>query len=311
MARRQWTLLFVSDDQTQVRQLRVSQEVVKVATAGALILASVLVSLAAGFFVKEGHRVKADRLERENELLLSEVHTIREKLSTLHGSIEQLTKRDEHMRLVAGLSPIDREVRLAGVGGPGTGSLSSDSLWLANPEVGELAFSVARDMDAMLRRARLLSSSWSEATDSLESRHERLASTPSIRPTAGFISSAFTRSRFHPILHYARPHEGIDIAAPKGTPILAAAKGQVIFVGRRGDYGLLVEIDHGFGLVTRYAHASVVSVRRGQIVERGEKIAAVGATGLATGPHLHYEVMLNGRPVDPKRYILDWDVIPD
>jgi hypothetical protein len=311
MARRHWTLLLVSDDQTQVRQFRLSQELVKGAIAVVLIAASVLVSLAGGFFVKEDQRVKATKLERENELLLAEVHTIRDKLSTLHGSLEQLTKRDEQVRLVAGLDPIDGEVRLAGIGGPGSATLSLDALWRENPEVGELAFTVSSDLDAMLRRARILSSSWREATDSLESKHHRLQSTPSIRPTAGFISSGFTRHRFHPVLHYSRPHEGIDIAAPRGTPILASAKGRVRFVGRRGDYGLMVEIDHGYGVVTRYAHASSTTVRTGQQVERGEKIGTVGSTGLATGPHLHYEVLQHGRPVDPRRFILDWDVIPE
>jgi murein DD-endopeptidase MepM/ murein hydrolase activator NlpD len=311
MARRHWTLLLVSDDQTQVRQFRLSRELVKGAIAVVLIAASVLVSLAGGFFVKEDQRVKAGKLERENELLLAEVHTIRDKLSTLHGSLEQLTKRDEQVRLVAGLDPIDGEVRLAGIGGPGSATLSSDALWRENPEVGELAFTVSSDLDAMLRRARILSSSWREATDSLESKHDRLQSTPSIRPTYGFISSGFTRHRFHPVLHYSRPHEGIDIAAPRGTPILASAKGRVRFVGRRGDYGLMVEIDHGYGVVTRYAHASSTTVRTGQQVERGEKIGTVGSTGLATGPHLHYEVLQHGRPVDPRRFILDWDVIPE
>jgi murein DD-endopeptidase MepM/ murein hydrolase activator NlpD len=311
MARRHWTLLFVSDDQTRIRQVRVPQELVRVTIAAALVLTSTLVSLSAGFFVKEGHRVKAARLEQENVLLLSEVRTIRERVATLQGSLEHLTKRDEHIRIVAGLQPIDREVRLAGVGGPGAATLNGDSLWLVNPEVGELTFTLAHDLEAMVRRARFLVSSWREATDSLDNRHDRLAATPSILPTPGFISSSFTRQRFHPILHYARPHEGIDIAAPKGTPIVAAAKGRVSFVGWRGDYGLMVELDHGHGLVTRYAHTSGVSVRQGQIVERGEKIAAVGDTGLALGSHLHYEVLQNGKAVDPKRYVLDWDVIRD
>jgi murein DD-endopeptidase MepM/ murein hydrolase activator NlpD len=114
----------------------------------------------------------------------------------------------------------------------------------------------------------------------------------------------------HPLLHRVRPHEGIDISAPRGTPILATADGRVSFVGQRGDYGLMVEIDHGHGIVTRYAHASRTHVRRGQRVERGDKIAEVGATGLALGTHLHYEVRIHGRPVNPMTYILEGEVAP-
>jgi murein DD-endopeptidase MepM/ murein hydrolase activator NlpD len=97
-----------------------------------------------------------------------------------------------------------------------------------------------------------------------------------------------------------RPHRGVDIAAPAGTPILATAAGTVRFAGEgpRG-YGLMVDVDHGFGIVSRFAHASRLLVRAGQHVEAGHRIALVGATGLATGPHLHYEVLVHGQRVDP------------
>ncbi|MGH7462194.1 MAG: M23 family metallopeptidase, partial [Longimicrobiales bacterium] len=164
---------------------------------------------------------------------------------------------------------------------------------------------------ALLRRANLLTSSWREARDSLQHHHERLARTPSILPTDGHISSAFSRWRFHPILNYARAHRGIDISARTGTPIVAAARGRVDFAGRTGDYGLLVEIDHGFDILTRYAHTSKVFVRAGQIVERGDTIALVGSTGLAVGPHLHYEVLVSGHAVNPRQFLMGSNAIAD
>ena len=103
----------------------------------------------------------------------------------------------------------------------------------------------------------------------------------------------------HPILHYRRMHTGVDIAAPRGTPIRAAAKGMVVYAGWRGGYGKCVIIDHGSGVATLYAHMSRISVSRGQIVNRGAVIGTVGSTGLATGPHLHFEVRKFGRPVNP------------
>ena len=110
--------------------------------------------------------------------------------------------------------------------------------------------------------------------------------------------------RDHPVLHIARPHEGIDVSAPMGTPIQSPAAGRVIKTGWESGYGNVIVISHGFGLETKFAHCSKLLARTGQLVARGEVIAQVGNTGLATGPHLHYEVHVNGKPVDPLRYVL-------
>ena len=120
-------------------------------------------------------------------------------------------------------------------------------------------------------------------------------------PVVGLIVSTFTFSRRHPILHIRRPHLGIDVAAPRGTPISAPADGTVRFVGRRFAFGLVVEIDHGHGMMTRYAHMRSAAVEEGERVSRGALIGAVGSSGLTTGPHLHYEVLVDGRQVDPLR----------
>jgi murein DD-endopeptidase MepM/ murein hydrolase activator NlpD len=121
-------------------------------------------------------------------------------------------------------------------------------------------------------------------------------------PANGNISSGFG-NRVHPILGYSRFHAGIDFAASQGTPIYAADSGQVIFSGWYGGYGQTVIVDHGGGLSTLYAHASRVLVSEGQAVQQGQAIAAVGSTGLSTGPHLHFEVRQNGNPVNPAGYL--------
>ena len=123
-------------------------------------------------------------------------------------------------------------------------------------------------------------------------------------PVIGRIASRFNRARRHPLLKVVRPHLGVDVAAQRGTQITAPAAGRVSFVGRRFGFGLVVEIDHGKGVVTRYAHCGSSLVSQGTQVQRGMPIATVGATGLATGPHLHYEVLVRGRQVDPLRYRL-------
>jgi len=150
----------------------------------------------------------------------------------------------------------------------------------------------------------LMAGSFRSAADSLTAQVERLAATPSIMPTQGWLTSNFSRRRLHPLLHIFRPHEGIDIRAAIGTPIEAPAAGTVIKAGWEQGYGWTVEIDHGYGIVTRYAHTSRMLVRPGYRVQRGDIIARVGRSGLAEAPHLHYEVHQGGRAVDPLRFVL-------
>lgn len=121
-------------------------------------------------------------------------------------------------------------------------------------------------------------------------------------PSNGSFTSGFGW-RVHPILGYRRFHSGLDFGAPHGSPIRAADTGRVIFAGWYGGYGRAVIIDHGNGLTTLYAHASSLSVSEGEAVQRGQTIAAVGSTGLSTGPHLHFEVRQNGEPVNPANYL--------
>jgi murein DD-endopeptidase MepM/ murein hydrolase activator NlpD len=128
------------------------------------------------------------------------------------------------------------------------------------------------------------------------------ASTPSLRPVDGRTTSRFGYRR-SPFGRARDFHPGLDIAAAKGTPILSAADGVVTYAGYRKGYGKTVILDHGFGMTTRYGHASELLVKKGETVKRGAQIARVGSTGRSTGPHLHYEIQVNGVPVDPGDYI--------
>ena len=123
-------------------------------------------------------------------------------------------------------------------------------------------------------------------------------------PVMGRISSTFSRSRRHPILHIRRPHLGVDIAAARGTHITAPAPGRVTFVGHKFGFGLVVEIQHTAAVKTRYAHMRAATVEEGDVVQRGEQIGSVGSSGITTGPHLHYEVLVRGKQVDPLRFVL-------
>lgn len=138
----------------------------------------------------------------------------------------------------------------------------------------------------------------------LRANKDTLLSTPSIWPTQGFLTSGFGW-RKSPFSGSGKMHKGLDISNRIGTPVWAPARGTVTFVGSDGGYGICVLLDHGNNVVTRYAHLQKAVVREGQYVQRGDVIAAMGNTGRSTGPHLHYEVIVGGVPVNPMRYILN------
>ena len=306
---RRWTVLLVPHGSGASRAVEVSLSVVKALIGFGSVLGLVLLVLGGAALTRGVSITRSRSLERENRLLSEELLRMRSRLSDLQDTLHVFTQRDEEVRLLAGLAPLDSSVRQAGIGGPPGAWSERDSLAALGP-TGQQALAVRQDMDGLIRRADILSRSVSEAYDSLHSHQARFSATPSIMPTKGWLTSAFTSERVHPILHLARPHEGIDVAAPMGAEIEAPAAGIVTDVRWEDGYGNFVTIDHGYGLVTRYAHCSKILVVRGQRVKRGQKIALVGATGLATGPHLHYEVWVAGKAVDPLHYVMP-DAIVD
>ena len=295
----------------KVRSVHLSSSSVRAIVSVILLVVLLVGVFTTGFFIKQGQHLRAERLERENSLLAAEVTDMRSEMDALVASIDELAKKDAQYRTMAGLAEIDEDVQRVGIGGPGTQTLESLAIYNENPELGEQIFAATYDLETLIRRTTLLRSSMDEALSTLRANTDRLESTPSISPSNGHLSSLFSKNRRHPVLRITRPHQGIDIAAPVGEPILAPARGKVVYSGNKpGGYGMTVEIDHGFGYITRFAHASRLLVRVGENVDRGQTIAEVGATGLVTGPHLHYEVEVNGRAVDPMNFIIT-DAIPD
>jgi murein DD-endopeptidase MepM/ murein hydrolase activator NlpD len=300
MAKRRWTVVLVPHGSDPSKIVEVSYAALKL-LAGAAVAVLVLFLLV-GFstVARSVDLSRAARLEQENARLAAELAELDGRMEALTDTIARIAEHDARVRLLANLEPIDPEVQAAGIGGPAP----------ATPPGGEptallrTASAAAVDLDALIRRATLLAHSFREATDSLASQTRRLEAVPSIMPTRGWLTSQFSRSRFHPILHRSRAHEGIDVVAPMGAPIEAPGAGVVREAGSKPGFGLTLVIDHGYGIQTRFAHASKLLVRPGSRVKRGERIALVGNSGLATGPHLHYEVHVGGRPVDPLKYVL-------
>ena len=302
--------MVVPDDQTGVKQYRLSRRGLYAALTTVVVVVLALGGLSAGFFMQENQRQEAERLADANQLLVEEIDEIRQEMTALETTLGDLSEKDERYRLLANLEPLDEDVKLAGVGGPGSRTVEENPLWAVDRSLAELTFGTTQDLTSLIRRAELLSSSWNEATDAMATQVDVWERTPSILPTGeepSYVSSGYSQSRLHPILNVRRPHEGIDIVARRGTPVVAAAKGRVIYAGNTGgDYGYMVDIDHGQGVITRYAHLArgSIVIRRGQTVERWQKIAEVGSTGLVTSPSIHYEVIVNGRARDPDEFVL-------
>jgi murein DD-endopeptidase MepM/ murein hydrolase activator NlpD len=294
MGQRHWTVVIVPHGSDSPRTLAISETTVRAlkwlagATAGVVLCAGVMLTVS----MARGGLLAAFGLDSTGRT----VAAMRTRVTVLQDTIASLERRNDQMRLFAGLPATDS----AGTTPPGL-SAGPDT---PGSSIGRLASETRTDIDGLIRRANDLSASFTEVSIHLSKNVERLSNTPSIMPTTGWLSSEFSRARFHPILHLTRPHEGIDLAAPYGTPVVAPAAGLVERVTVQTGYGNVLEIDHGNGVETKYAHLSRIDVHVGQHVTRGQPIAAVGNSGLSTGPHLHYEVHVNGKVVDPLTYVL-------
>ncbi|MFH1278434.1 MAG: M23 family metallopeptidase [Candidatus Eisenbacteria bacterium] len=248
---------------------------------------------------------KVVRLSEENGLLAGELDQVKRRLDGLSGEMETLVAFEGRIRTVADLDPIDDDVRQVGVGGPVIGQRTD--LIAYREESPKEAFALDRvvlDASTLSRQARLLEESFSQVLETLEERKDELARTPSVMPVANCWITTGYGYRSDPFTGRRAMHYGVDLSARRGEPVMATADGKVVFTGRKASLGNTVEIDHGNGLVTRYGHNHRIFVERGQEVVRGQVIAAVGSSGRSTNPHLHYEVRVDRRSVDPLKYII-------
>jgi murein DD-endopeptidase MepM/ murein hydrolase activator NlpD len=224
------------------------------------------------------------------------------EINTLKSNIVELNTFEKKIRVIANIEKADEQDTLFGVGGSIPEDLDT------RVELKKQQTTLLRDMHEQVEQIDLASKNQKKDFESLlkylEGQRNLLACTPAIRPTRGWITSRFGY-RVSPFTGMREFHKGLDIANRMGTPIVATADGVVSSAGYKGLLGQVIIINHGHGLVTRYAHISKALKKRGESVKRGETIAMIGNTGRSTGPHLHYEVHLNGIPVNPKQYILN------
>lgn len=240
---------------------------------------------------------------KELEFYYDKLNKDVELLSQILDNVEQ---RDDNIyRVVLGAEPIEKSVRDAGVGG------ADRYADIRKKNIGhtDLVIGLHEKVDKLRRKLYIESKSQDEVVQLAEKKEKLYASIPAIQPISNkqliALASGFGL-RIHPVYKVKKMHNGIDFAASIGTPIYATADGSVTKVDVRfSGYGKMVEIDHGFGYRTRYAHMHDFAVKKGQNVKRGDLIGYVGNTGLSTAPHLHYEVFINDQRVDPVHYFFN------
>lgn len=237
--------------------------------------------------------VNADRLIQEQK---QQTLNLAEKITAFGHDLQRVQRFDSKLRLMMNMEKEPAEV------GESPGDFSRTYLPLHRQE---LAVRKMQDfLDRLGEATRLEEVRQQDLLRALRDNKGILASVPSIWPVTGFISSSFG-SRMSPFGMGSQFHKGLDISNRIGTPIVAPGEGTVIMSAHDGAYGNSVEIDHGGGIVTKYAHLQRSIIKPGQWVKKGDVLGYVGMSGRTTGPHLHYEVRLNGVPVNPMRYILE------
>lgn len=247
-----------------------------------------------------GNANTVSALKSENKLLSNKLTEIMNKYGAINNQIDSLAKYDYQLRLVSNLTPISDEERLLGVGG---GSFDNSVDYLSDKAGTQLKDALSF-VDKLTRKVEFEKSNFYKISEKLKENKKLYASIPAIKPAAGIALNDFGM-RLHPILKIRRMHAGIDILSNMRTPVHVTGDGKVQSVGYRGGYGLTVQIDHGFGYSTLYAHLSKVLVKKGQRLKRGDLIAKTGNSGLSTGPHLHYEVRHNGKALNPRGFFFD------
>lgn len=338
MAKKTYTILVSSNRKGETKTLTISAAWLKMSiflSGLAFVLFSAGVVDYVGLLLQAGEN---KRLKAEANFLKRQFRVVEGKLGALEKSLEQVSIFTKKLRIITNIEDMDREVNTTvgpmpklGQNMPGYNEegffnprnpasnsfVANDKphMQFAKPildiESGEIAASSGRDysrlsirIDRSVKASKLQEQGVIALLGTLAERQSLLDSTPSIKPTRGWFTSRFGY-RLDPFTGKPQMHNGLDFAAPPGTPVHAPADGVVSYVGYESGYGKLVSIDHGYGVVTRYAHNSQVFVEVGQKVGRRDVISAVGTTGRSTGSHLHYEVRVHGVPVDPFNYVLD------
>lgn len=308
MSRDTLTVIILQDGAGSPRTFALRRSRLKLAGIGAVVFLAVVALMALSYRGLRRQVAELEHLQAEAAAQRTKVSAMAGELETLQDQFQKLKDMEHKLRLLVSLEPSSYSAKpQAGLGGPDPSSSSADSTFIADRQ-STLLENMRHELVRLQEAAGEQEASFGEIHKAFQKLRTKLAVTPSIWPVRGWMTSGFGQ-RISPFTGRRVMHTGMDIATRGGALIVAPADGVVSKVASELDFGKLVEIDHGYGVMTRYGHNSKILVKPGHRVRRGEPIARVGNTGRTTGPHLHYEVRLNGVPVNPKRYIVEEDTL--
>lgn len=297
-----YNILIFGHNTSKSRHLRIPKKTAKIAI---YLLAFVVLSTT--FFFCDYIQVKKkafelNLLQKETQVQKSQIHFFSSRIEDLEKQISKLKDLDKRIRIIANLEKGQETNAFIGMGGPSSSDVR-EKLKADKDERG-LIQQLKADVERLQSEATSEEESLAELEKQLEAKKDVLIHTPSVWPTMGWVTSGFG-FRTNPFTGLGQMHEGLDISNRIGTPVIAPADGIMSDIGNDNAYGRILVMSHGFGMTSRFGHLNKTYVKVGQKVKRGEKIGEIGMSGKTTGPHLHYEVRLNGIPVNPIRYVLN------
>jgi murein DD-endopeptidase MepM/ murein hydrolase activator NlpD len=304
--------MVVPEDSAQIRRFKIAHRtILKAALAGILLLGTLCFGVVNYIFIMN-QSTENRALKNDNVLLHTRLRLAQDEINRVDDQLERIGQFAQRLRAITQLNDPDRKLALGPLTKereeqpqvlyvPGERIEFEDEMIDSNVALG-LIDAALEEVD---EEAAIQERNMRELSDFFTQDASLLASMPSIRPNSSMLTTSLFGPRTDPYTNRKVMHKGIDIAAEHGSDVNVTGDGVVVFAGNRGGYGKSLVVDHGFGFQTHYTHLSSYQVFVGQSVKRGQSIGSVGNTGRSTGPHLHYEVRLNGVPQDPLRYIIE------
>jgi murein DD-endopeptidase MepM/ murein hydrolase activator NlpD len=300
---------FYTGSSSNIKEINVPQHIAYLSFSIILLLFLSLIYIGFDYYTLKSNSLNNNCLSNQITKQKNEIYSQREQIQNFAKTITELKEQvknlyifENRVRVIADIGKAENSSGLIGVGGIPNTELDYN----LEPDVKHN--NLIREMHEQIQQTNIAvlnqTQDFKELIKALRKKKNILASTPSIKPVHGWISSVFGY-RVSPFTGLKEFHSGLDIANKKGTKIIATANGRVSYAGKKLLIGNLVAIDHGHGIVTKFGHLNKILVKYGQKVKRGDVIGLMGNTGRSTGPHVHYEVRINGTPVNPAKYILN------
>ena len=304
--RKLFTLMLVPHSRGKVRHLTISQFAFSLTFLGFGLAIVILVFFFIDYSQMKSKLARLGELERINQIQAGKILSLAEKIRKFNQTMQRLQELEQRIRSLAGVGGGEINEQKLGRGGPSHYLPLKEKVGIdaKQPLSFKLIGKIEENVEALRAEAKIREAGFGEMEKVILKKKDLFASTPNIFPVQGWISSGYGWRR-NPFSKRKEFHQALDLVAPWGTPVKAAAQGSIVYAGWRQTYGLTVEMEDGHGYSTVYGHLSRILVKKGAWVKKGEIIGRVGSSGRSTGPHLHFEVWFRGKTIDPLNLMVE------